>query len=76
MLVLCGFMPLLNKVFGSIFKQDRKQRLAASVSNIGWYVLLLYGTVLLVSYPISYEDDMRWDKIARNFLFGPVKKTK
>ena len=77
-LVLCGFMPLVTRVFGSIFifKQDRNQRLAVLISTICWYVLLLYCTVLLVSYPISYEDDMRWDKIARNFLFGPVKKTK
>ena len=44
--------------------------LARRPPSVVWYTMIVYCTVLLVSYPISHEEGARWDKLVQNIVFG------
>ena len=58
-LVMCGLIPLA-----------RRNRSHSLVWCILWYSHLSYCTVLLLSYPFSHEEGVRWDKVIQDILFG------
>ena len=71
-LVVLGFLPLGRRIVRRLFGKQKHLR----VRNVLWYSLLVYLSLLFVSYSISHEDDVRWDKIFRTIIFGPIPTTK
>ena len=71
-LVVLGFLPLGRRIVRRLFGKQKHLR----VRNVLWYSLLVYLSLLFVSYSISHEDDVRWDKIFRAIIFGPIPTTK
>ena len=63
-LVMCGLIPLARRI---VKGGNRSHSL---VWSILWYSLLSYCTVLLLSYPISHEEGVRWDKLIQDIIFG------
>ena len=58
-LCVCGFVPFIDMCWLYMWKNQRK----GSVNSVGRYILLVYCTLLLVSYPLSYEDWISFFKI-------------
>ena len=67
-LVVVGFVPLLRRVFKTKFRKESKSSFFYTVRKVMWYNLLVYLTIVLISYPISHEDELRLDKIFTKLL--------
>ena len=51
-LAACGFLPLVETIWSYFLKNPRNERLYVA----GRCVLLTYCSLLLVAYPLSYEE--------------------
>ena len=65
-LMVTGLSPLLRLVV----RRLGCRIWSAEVRTVTWYGWLGYLTLLLLSYPINYEDSVRWDKMLKTLIFA------